>query len=211
MKWTSQRALANSKIVKASYIWLLLVPLLARTLNTLNETVNFTIFGAQISLSTSLPFSWQLLFLAACSFSIANILFSIFCPELIKSYENFSEFESHGKTRMQINTALKSIVWNVKGNSVKSEYIKTLSSYFLFYKDGKSRDESRLNSDSISLFNNVDQQIGKNSNAFYFTYAVLDKHNQTAIFFSFLSYLSGLIFVAIIAIQNFYYVIKTMI
>ncbi len=210
MKWTSQRSLANSKIVKSSYIWLLVVPFLARVLHTLNESINFTIFDAQITLSTSLPFSWQLLFLAACFFSVANILFSIFCPDLVKSYGNYSDFESHGKTRMQINTALKDIVWCNKKPGVKSEYVDVLSSYFKYYKDNKKRTKHELDRESIPLFNNVSENLGKNSNAFYFVYAVLDKHNQAAIWSSFVSYMSGLLCIAIIAVQNVCYVVSTM-
>jgi len=148
--------------------------------------------------------------MAACFFSVANILFSIFCPDLVKSYENHSEFESHGKTRMQINSALKNTVWCNKKPGVKTEYTGTLSSYFKYYKDQKKRTEDELDRESLSLFNNVNENLGKNSNAFYFVYAVLDEHNQTVIWLSFTSYLAGLLCIAIIALQNVCYVVGTM-
>jgi hypothetical protein len=65
MKWTSQISLANSKIIKSSYIWLLIVPLAARALSSIDKVINLTMFGATLEISTALPFSWQLLFIAA--------------------------------------------------------------------------------------------------------------------------------------------------
>ena len=44
MKWTLQREIANSKIVQSSYVWLFIVPLAAKMLNSINETINFSIF-----------------------------------------------------------------------------------------------------------------------------------------------------------------------
>lgn len=210
MKWTSQRELANSKIIKSSYIWLLVVPLSARMLGSIDDVIDLTMFGASMKVSTSLPFSWQLFFIAACLFSVANIIYSIFCPLIVKSYSHFSEFESQGKTRLQINQAIKNIVWNNKKPGVKPEYVKQLSSYFKHYKDGRERDEETLDYETLGLLDDVTDIRGKNSNAFYFAHTISDVHHPNAIKLTFGCYILGLILFGVIAIQNVCYVVGTM-
>jgi len=210
MKWTSQRDLANSKVIKSSYIWLFIVPLAARMLSSIDEIIDLTIFGTTIKISTSLPFSWQLLFLAACLFSIANTTYSIFCPLIVKSYSNFSEFESQGKTRLQINQAIKNIVWDNKKPGVKTDYIKQLSTYFKFYKNGRYFNETELDYQAMELLDDVEDIIGKNSNAFYYVYTISDVHAPNAIKVTFGCYILGLSLFGVIALQNVYYVIGTM-
>jgi hypothetical protein len=209
MKWTSQISLANSKIIKSSYIWLLIVPLAARALSSIDKVINLTMFGATLEISTALPFSWQLLFIAACFFTIANVIYNIFCPGMVKIYDNFSEFEAHGKTRMQINSAFKDIIWKNNKFGVKLEYVDELSSYFKHYKDGKERSKIELDRGAQALFDDVANTLGKNSNAFYYVFSVLNRHNTCAIWFSFIGYFLGLGCIAIIAIQNVIYVMGT--
>lgn len=211
MSWESMRNLANSKIVKSSYIWLLVVPLAARLLSKIDDVIDLTIFGSNIKIATTLPFSWQLLFIAACFFTLANIIYSIFCPDLAKNYTNFSEFEAHGKTRMQVHSALKEMVWDNKKPGVKKEYVKTLSSYFHFYNDEIELEEEFLDKKGVALFNDVSTGsiTGKNSNAFYFVLNTANSHNSKAIWASAICYALGLIGIGVIAIQNICYVFNT--
>ncbi|HAS6997932.1 TPA: hypothetical protein I7280_24255 [Vibrio parahaemolyticus] len=111
MKWNLVRNLAESKVVGSSFIWLFIVPLSAKLLSNVKETVDFTLFGEQVTITTTLPFSWQLLFLSACCFTIANIVYSIFCSEVFKNYRTYAEFKESGKTLLQVNYAIKSICW----------------------------------------------------------------------------------------------------
>ena len=111
INWRMLKAIADSSAVKSSFIWLLIVPLLAKALAKINDTMQFDFFGNELLITTSLPFSWQHLFWAACWFTLANIIYHLRCPELVKTYKTFTDFEADGKGQLQINSSLKSIAW----------------------------------------------------------------------------------------------------
>ena len=210
MKWSLIRSLGNSKLVKSSFVWLLIVPIAARLLSNIDEVINLTIFDSQVNLTTSLPFSWQLLFLAACFFTIANIIYNTFCPEIFREYKNYHEFKEHGKTLLQINSAMKSMTWSNKNKGVKKDYVLHLSSYFKNYCCKVAETEKELN-ESFSSFDNIDKANHSqvSNNAFYFTQNVADEYNKNAILCCLVSYSLGILFISIIAIQNVIYVCKT--
>ncbi|RRC97699.1 hypothetical protein EHS89_16085 [Amphritea balenae] len=213
LHWSSQRDIANSKIVKSSAFWLIIVPLTAKMLDELDGTISMTIFGGNFKLITSLPFSWQLLFFAAVFFTIAGIIYSVFCPDIIKKYSNFSEFESDGKTRMQINHAFKKVTWDYKNSKPKAEYIPFLVTYFNSYSNISETtviNDETIEENAKKLFDDIASNKGKNSNAFYFVHEVSDKHRQKLIWTSLAFYILGFCHIAVIAIENIAFVVKSM-
>lgn len=118
--WRTLKGIADSAAVKSSFIWLLVIPLLAKALEKINDNMQFNFFGNEIVITTTLPFSWQHLFWAACWFSVANIIYLLRCPELVKTYKTFTDFEADGKGQLQINAVLKSLAWvNDRRNIIK--------------------------------------------------------------------------------------------
>jgi hypothetical protein len=209
-KWSSQRAIANSKVVRSSAVWLVVVPLSAKLLSSLDEVIDLTIFSGRVSIETILPFSWQLLFFAAVFFTIAGLVYSIFCPDLVKKYETHTEFNNDGKSRLQINYSLKSFTFDNSKGTLKSEYFESVRKYFSTYsKLSRSIDQKSLNKQIISYVEAIDLNQGKNSDAFYFVHELADKHNQYFIMLSFFLYIAGFISIAIIGLQNVFYVIHT--
>ena len=61
LTWTQIQRIQEYKALKSMYFWLLVVPVLAKALNELEETVKITLFNAEFTLNLSLPFSWQIL------------------------------------------------------------------------------------------------------------------------------------------------------
>tara|TARA_Y100000034_G_C6859589_1_gene391049 strand:- start:399 stop:1040 length:642 start_codon:yes stop_codon:yes gene_type:complete len=211
MKWNLVRNLAESKVVASSFIWLFIVPLSAKLLSNLKETVNFTLFGEQVTITTTLPFSWQLLFLAACCFTIANIAYSIFCPEIFKNYRTYAEFKESGKTLLQVNNAIKSMCWCSKSNKVKEVYFDVLRKYFSHFGCGNFITLEELDEKALSAFDDGSRSIEGilTNNAFYYVQDIADSYSKVAIAVSITFYSVGLILVSVLAVQNFIYVIKT--
>jgi len=152
VKWSYSKTLADSKIVKSSYIWLLIVPISARAFSSLDEIIDFTVFGSTFQLTTSFPFSWQLLFLASCFFTLANIIYSLFCPEIFKENKSYSEFNEHSKTLLQIHDSMKNMVWSNREGAVKPKYTRELSSYFRDFCASPNMDEEQINNSALTLF-----------------------------------------------------------
>lgn len=72
-KWTTLRSFGDAWILKVSYIALLSVPMLANYLNKLDIE--------------GFPLYLKFLFFSSLNISIGNILYSIFCPKLIKRFD----------------------------------------------------------------------------------------------------------------------------
>jgi len=93
MSWLKVADIGNSKAVKSMLIWMLITPVFAKLLGSVN-TVSITFIQLDNPISLGLPFSWKVFFFCALSFTIANIIFSYKCPELIKKYKYYTDFES---------------------------------------------------------------------------------------------------------------------
>lgn len=94
--WKIYRGLGNSRLVKSSYAWLILVPLAAKFLSLMPEQIEFHLMGADIPLSMGLPFRWKLFYFMALSFAVGQAVYAIRCPYLIKNYRDFKQYsESH--------------------------------------------------------------------------------------------------------------------
>lgn len=102
--WDRLNRIGQSKALKSSYWFMLLVPTLAKMLKHLpTETV---IFGKQYSFYTDLPFSWVALFFCAVLVSIGNVIYALFCPRLIKGFEDYQSFERSGRGSEFLRQAL---------------------------------------------------------------------------------------------------------
>lgn len=94
--WSSLRRLGESRTVQTSYIWLVLVPILARTLEHVVSPITINVFGAKHLLDLTLPFSWYLFYFSALSFACGSLLYRIYCPAIISEFANFREYKDSG-------------------------------------------------------------------------------------------------------------------
>ncbi len=109
--WENLKTINKNQIVSSTYIWLVIVPFIAKLTSKLENTIAFTFSGKVYEIDLVLPFSWQLFFLSALAFVLGNIVYIIFCPKIIKDYRNASEFIATGKHQGELyiymNDALK--------------------------------------------------------------------------------------------------------
>ncbi|MEI8645477.1 hypothetical protein P4S60_07665 [Pseudoalteromonas sp. Hal040] len=118
--WSFIKGMADIKLVKISYIWIIIVPILAKALNEVSDSIPITIGNVVINFNVALPFSWQLFFFSALTFSMAQFLYTVFCPEVIKKYKNVHEFREDGKTIIQLGTYLKALLLDRKARDYKT-------------------------------------------------------------------------------------------
>lgn len=95
--WQNLKSAAKLPFVGSMYIWIFLVPIAATALENIPETGSFLIFGENIRLNLSLPFSWVVFYFSALAFAAANVLFKVGCPSIIKENESFSDFKASRK------------------------------------------------------------------------------------------------------------------
>ena len=95
--WSALGRLASVRVVSSMYIWLFVVPLIAKALSGSSAYAQLTIFGHPFTMNLRLPFSWQIFYFSAIAFSLANLLFYFRCPRIVKDHTSAAEFRGMGK------------------------------------------------------------------------------------------------------------------
>jgi|tagenome__1003787_1003787.scaffolds.fasta_scaffold20990108_20 hypothetical protein len=95
--WEGLNRLGHSRVLKTSYVWLLVVPTAARVLKTINSPIVLSGIGEGLRFDLALPFSWRLFYFSAVAISIAGIIHTVACPQLIKNFKTYREFEFEGR------------------------------------------------------------------------------------------------------------------
>lgn len=88
LPWKSIHALGRTMALQSSYLFFVMVPVIVEMYDTAEhvELIRF-----------DLPFSWIALFFAALSISIANTAYFLLCPQLVKEFPGYLEFQQSGR------------------------------------------------------------------------------------------------------------------
>lgn len=97
IRWSDLNRLGQSRLLKSSYYWFILVPVVARIFAEIERTGEMTILGYVLKFDLTLPFSWKVFFFASVAFALASLIYAIYCPEMVRKYAKFSDFEDEGK------------------------------------------------------------------------------------------------------------------
>ncbi|MCJ8337591.1 MAG: hypothetical protein MJK10_03890 [Pseudomonadales bacterium] len=213
LKWSYARHLADSAIVKSSYIWLLVVPIAAKLLSNTEGSLGVIIFGETVDVPLSLPFSWQLFFYAAIVFSCANVIYTIRCPKTLKAYRSFQEYEKQGRDPLELSLEFKELVFTPKyelrdddQKAIANNFVRNFSRVQM-PPNGEFLDDL----DIAKAFHspNFNMKHPQAKTAFYMTQRIAEYYNKKSIISALSLYALGLGLMLIIAGQNIWYVINT--
>ncbi len=118
--WHKLRNIQKNRLVQSSYIWLVIVPVSAKLFSKISDTITFSIGEFQYQFDMVLPFSWVLFYFAALFFTIGNVLFVVFAPQIIKENEDYGGFESAGRGYSHLIDYIKEDVDRGKLNQKKA-------------------------------------------------------------------------------------------
>lgn len=96
-RWSTIKTIATQRFVKSMYIWIFLVPILAKAFEQIGSPIQLVVFSHQFDFVTKLPFSWTLFFYSAVLFVIGNCIFIYQCPLIIRDNHGYSDFRQQGK------------------------------------------------------------------------------------------------------------------
>lgn len=102
-KWEQLAKLQKVKAVRSMYVWLFVVPMIAKILSRIEDVATVTVFGYMFELELVMPFEWKVFYFSALFFAVANLLFLLKCYSLTKDHSSFSEFEAAGKGAFQLD------------------------------------------------------------------------------------------------------------
>jgi hypothetical protein len=101
--WNDLRKMGNAKFVSSMYIWIFIVPLIAKAFQYIEDDIlNFVVFEQVISINTNLPFSWTMFYFSALFLAIGNLIFIIKCPKIIKDHPSYQSYLDEGKQLKQL-------------------------------------------------------------------------------------------------------------
>lgn len=90
LQWSNLTKLGKSRVIQSSYVWLIVLPAIAKILEPmrlLGEDSTFEVFGAAVELHVGLPFSWKIFYVSAVFLSIASLTYQFFCPAITKDLD----------------------------------------------------------------------------------------------------------------------------
>jgi len=105
--WHKLSLVQSYKLVKSTYVWLVLVPLVVKLFSKLGDEIEIEISGNILHLDLVLPFSWQMFYCSALAFTAGNIIFSLCAPNIIKNYSDYGDFKNKGKLEKDLMSYMR--------------------------------------------------------------------------------------------------------
>ncbi|OUS72130.1 hypothetical protein B5G52_09785 [Pseudoalteromonas sp. A601] len=134
--WKTINKLGKNKLLATSYIWLVIVPIVAKLFSLAEDTLDFSSVVPGLILSLTLPFSWKLFYISAVFVVLGNLVYNFCCPEIIKDYPDYSDFKEAGLSSQYLQSYAKRIQHKVdksienvlenSGHAQRDGYMKDL-------------------------------------------------------------------------------------
>jgi len=102
--WEGISNIGKIKILKSSYYIFIITPIFLKIIESLKQSSNTLI--RELSSNIDLPFDWKLLFFSALSISLGNILYFLYCPDIISDYKHFDDFKKTGYSNLYFKDIL---------------------------------------------------------------------------------------------------------
>jgi len=91
--WNTLSGIGNSALIKSFSVWFVIIPIVAKITEGISGEINLGLFNPPLVIKWDIPFSFKILYLATVFFTIANIIYTIFAPKIIKEYKSYSDFK----------------------------------------------------------------------------------------------------------------------
>ena len=98
VNWTIVNSFGQSRFSKNSYVFLVLVPIAAKFLQNIQSPVEILFGGKVHEIQLQLPFNWYVFYFGASLFSLASLIYVLYCPTLIKRFKDYGEFVKSGES-----------------------------------------------------------------------------------------------------------------
>ncbi len=95
--WSSLNNIGSSRIVRSSFLWIVVVPIIARALQSIESPLLFQVFGQEIKLNFDLPFSWILFYFGALAFAAATGLYITRAPRIVREFRHYTDYRGTGR------------------------------------------------------------------------------------------------------------------
>jgi len=139
--WQGLKTLATNRIFKTSYLWIMLVPLIAKFLSHTETGINIILQQSPLlTLNLSVPFSWNLFYFGSLLFVLANVVYSMKAPKLIKRFNDFNGFMEKENSGVVV---INSVEDSLETYEEKDRFIDHLHYHFHYCPDIEKPDSDQ--------------------------------------------------------------------
>ena len=91
LTWDHLRNFGQHRVIRTSYYWFFLVPAAAKVLG---ESKHFLrkLMPEDPLIDVNLPFSWKVFFIMTVCYALAQIVYELCCPKIVKLYSSFGDY-----------------------------------------------------------------------------------------------------------------------
>ncbi len=209
--WSQIKRWCSNRFIRSSVIWIWLVPIAAKLLERVSDTVCIRIFDTALPLRLRLPFSWTCFFLGAVCFAFARLWYIARCPRIVQEYDNFAEFERDKVTTRAFASYLLEVVGTLtvrlsnRSSEARSTTIARFKNQFpaetgsmlptLLDDDGSVDFESQMQQSLPPDWKRLDGQ-------FAFTYELARVMRRWSRFACCMGFYLGVAFTAVVVLEN---------
>ncbi|WP_145953403.1 hypothetical protein [Oceaniglobus indicus] len=132
--WRSIRTVIDHSAIRRLYVWLLIVPTLAKIFNNAPERLTFGPFSEAeyLTLLLQFPFTWYYYYFSAVLFFVTYILYLIGCPKFIKEFRGPTSVVASGETLATLTETVRSSLFKFHQKppyyySISGSYLREIS------------------------------------------------------------------------------------
>jgi hypothetical protein len=199
------QGLGTNKAVNSSLIWLLVFPFLTRIVDSLEP---------RIGVILDIPFNFIMLYFAAFFFTVASVLFQVFCPRLVKLAPTFGTFVAEKHSDLDLKKWFSELVTSRRLGGTDAKLV------FQFLSLIKGNDNASAQQTTELISGTAGHAIldpfwgtpagDKLSYAYDFAQGIAEKRCDWARFFASVCYILGFACLALIFIHNIASVVQYM-
>ncbi|MGV3660750.1 MAG: hypothetical protein ACO1TE_11220 [Prosthecobacter sp.] len=175
------------------------MPVVAKLFANLPSELAIKVFDAPLKLQLELPFSWIALFFCALFVSLANLIYTFLCPDLIKVYDDFPAFKSSSRDASLLRSALAIFRESKSDGKDIGAMVDFVSTDVLQEIDAQS---------ILNTKHQLAEHGPAGSDSFYFVRDALNLSRPHVRFIASAAYIMGFALLAWISFQNIWFTVS---
>lgn len=220
LNWSLINSLGKLKISKSSYYYLVIVPVLVKFTEYLNNPLVLIIGDSPIKLNIDLPFSWYLFYCGAVLIAIGTFIYQIFCPNFIKRFQNYGEFLDAGESDNYLTQIESKYARGKKINKISlftKPYLTEKITHTKEYEVPETRLGVTINSEKKKEeFTTEEYKVNikyqeERKDYFNELYSIANIHGKPLIIIALIAYIIGFLAFLFVIIQNIFFVINKLV
>lgn len=132
--WSMLGLVGNTRLLRTSFVWLILVPIAAKALGPVAGTYEWSSDGLNrvteeflqecpepmgVRFAIRLPFSWITFYVMAVAFFLGELVYVAGCPRIVKAYRTYADYRSSHAGEQPLWTALGELFMTIPAGRFK--------------------------------------------------------------------------------------------